>query len=641
MCGVAGFYRPSGLADSADAVLKTLTATLIHRGPDSSGTWIDAGAGIALGHRRLAILDLSEAAHQPMVSASLRFVITFNGEIYNHLELRRALEAAHAAPAWRGHSDTESLLAAIDCWGVAGALTRAAGMFAFALWDRQRRVLTLARDRLGEKPLFYGWQQDTLLFASEIKALLAYPQFRADIDRSAIAKYFQHGYVPAPDCIYKGIAKLTPGCYVEIAGAGPSPAPQPYWSLRTAVEEGGRAAFTGALPEARAELEQRLKHSVAQQSVADVPLGAFLSGGIDSSAVVALMQSQAMRPVQTFTVGFQEGAFQEAEYAKSVAQILGTAHTELYVTPQEAREVIPLLPALYDEPFGDSSAIPTFVVARFARQHVKVCLSGDGGDELFGGYTRYHRSARLWRTLSRIPAPARRSLAFGCRSFARWQPHSLRGWRAGRLAIYLSADTAQECYRASISHCEDAATLVLGIGAMPLAVPEERAGPVGRNVFDAMMYADTRSYLPDDILTKVDRASMGVGLEARVPMLDHRVVEFAWRLPLAMKVHDGRGKRVLRELLATYLPRSLIERPKMGFGVPVGQWVRGPLRDWAEELLAEHRLQQQGFLNATRVRAQWSRHLEGSTSEDDSIWQLLMFQAWLATPQALKRTRAA
>jgi asparagine synthase (glutamine-hydrolysing) len=637
MCGLAGFLQPRGLSPDSGELVARLADTLTHRGPDASGTWMDAVAGIALGHRRLTVLELSEAGHQPMLGASGRHVIAFNGEIYNHLALRASLEASQRALIWRGHSDTETLLSCIEHWGLEATLTRTLGMFAFALWDQQTRTLFLARDRAGEKPLFYGWQGGVFLFGSELKALRTHPAFSAEIDRDALALYMQYGYISAPHSIYRNIYKLPPGSYLRLAAPGvPGSLPQPaaYWSLREVAENARVRPFAGTDVEAVEALGEALKQAVVLQSVADVPLGAFLSGGIDSSTVVALMQSQATRPIKTFTVGFHESDFQEAQYARSVAELLGTEHHELYVTHQEAQQVIPQLPVLYDEPFGDSSAIPTAVLAQFARKHVTVALSGDGGDELFGGYTRYQRTDDMWRVMRRLPQGARRVLSRGCRAYSRRYRTTAMGWKASRLAQYLSARTVEECYLARILHCQDVDELVLratcrATGGFAAAVLPRlvRAG----GVYETMMYADAMTYLPDDILTKVDRASMGFSLEARVPMLDHRVIEFAWGLPQRLKVRNGRGKWLLRRLLAQYLPVALIERPKMGFGVPVGEWLRGPLRAWAEDLLDERALQSQGFLNPRRVREQWHRHLNRSSHEADSLWQVLMFQAWLAS----------
>ena len=636
MCGIAGFFRPAGLGTAAEEILARLAGTLAHRGPDDSGVWCDPPAGIALGHRRLAVLDLSAAGRQPMISVSGRFVIVFNGEIYNHLEIRGLITQSQPTHAWRGNSDTETLLAGLDCWGLEPTLVRTEGMFAFALWDRERRTLTLARDRLGEKPLYYGWQGDAFLFGSELKALRMHPAFNADIDRNVIRRYLQYGYIGAPYSIYRNIRKLTPGAYLQLAaGCVPNALPDPrsYWSVHEVVARGAAQPFEGDDHEAAEQLEVELKRAVALQSVADVPVGAFLSGGTDSSTIAALMQAQSNRPVRTFTVGFHESAFQEAGYARSVAQLLGTEHNELYVTAREAMEVIPELPSLYDEPFGDSSAIATLVVSRFARRHVTVCLSGDGGDELFGGYTRYRSTADTWRVLRRIPHAARRALAWGSRAYARRRTAYMSGWRAERLAVYLGAGSAAECYMARVLQCRDPEAWVLGVEPASEpdgAVDTHHEASADETVYDMMMCTDTLTYLPDDILTKVDRASMGVSLEVRVPMLDHRVLELAWRLPVRMKVRQGRGKWLLRRVLERYIPETLVERPKMGFGVPVGEWLRGPLREWAEEQLSETRLRQEGFLSVARVREKWLRHLNRASREDDSLWQLLMFQSWLA-----------
>jgi asparagine synthase (glutamine-hydrolysing) len=610
--------------------------SLVHRGPDDSGTWIDEAAGIALGHRRLSVLDLSPAGHQPMVSVSGRYVIAFNGEIYNHLEIRQSLEATLAGPTWRGHSDTETLLAGFERWGIESTLKKASGMFAFALWDREMRILTLARDRLGEKPLYCGWQGGVFLFGSELKALRMHAEFRAEIDRNVVVGYMSQGYVPAGRSIYKGIRKLPPGAFLQLSerdAPGSSPDPRRYWSLRDVVERGRAEPFIGTDSEAVEELEAKLKRAISQQRIADVPLGAFLSGGIDSTTVVALMQAQSTRPIKTFTIGFHESQYQEAEPAKSVARRLGTDHTELYVTPREAMDVIPRLPAMYDEPFGDSSAIPTFLVSQLARRDVTVCLSGDGGDELFGGYSRYQRAADAWRLLSRIPYAARRGLSYGCKSLAGLGSKSV-AWKADRLALYLSARTATKCYEATFLQRQDAAELVLNSNSRggPIDEIDQLDSLPSADLYDTMMYTDAAGYLPDDILTKVDRASMAVSLEVRVPMLDHRIVEFAWRLPLRMKVRSREAKWLLKRVLHRYVPALLMDRPKMGFGVPVGQWIRGPLREWAEDLLSEERIRRDGFLDARMVSEQWSRHLNDVSSGGDGIWQLLMFQAWLKAP---------
>ncbi len=644
MCGIAGFFRPAGLvASAAEEILARVNNRLLHRGPDDGGAWIDAPAGIALGHRRLAILDLSPAGHQPMHSASGRYVIVYNGEIYNHLAIREQLERAAQAPAWRGHSDTETLLAGFDVWGIERTLQAAVGMFAFALWDREERILTLARDRVGEKPLYFGWQGDEFLFGSELKALCAHPRFRAEIDREALAMYMRRGYFAAPKSIYRGIFKVMPGTFAQLSvRSAPGSAPQAtaYWSLREIAERGLAAPLEADDEAATDALEAALKRAVSQQSLSDVPLGAFLSGGIDSTIVVALLQAQAARPVRTFTIGFLESEYHEADHARAVAQRLGTEHTELYVTPRETMDVIPKLASMYDEPFGDSSAIPTHLVSQLARRHVTVCLSGDGGDELFGGYTRYRRTEETWRMFSRVPGLARSALSFGCRAYARSTRVSASGWKARRLALYLSARTAGECYTARTLLHDDAHDLVpgsgerLGLGSLSEALDASLSSD---NIFNRMMYADALTYLPDDILAKVDRASMAVSLESRVPLLDHRVLELAWRLPLRMKVRNGESKWLLKRVLHRHVPQSLMERPKMGFGVPVNEWVRGPMRAWAEDLLSESRLRADGMLNPRLVRELWSRHVAGLSDEGDSLWQVLMFQAWFREQSTVER----
>lgn len=632
MCGIAGFFRPSGLAPAAARFdLEKMSATLSHRGPDDAGIWMDCAAGVALGHRRLSILDLSPAGHQPMVSASGRYVIIFNGEIYNHPDIFEEIERSGSPPAWRGHSDTEILLSAFDCWGIDAGLTKAAGMFAFALWDRQEQVLTLARDRAGEKPLYYGWQGDAILFGSELKALRAHPAFNAAVDRSVLSGYFRDGYIRAPHSIYQDIFKLPPGTYVHFsrqAQRGIMPKPHAYWSLRDVARQGLAKPFAGSDAEAIDRLETDLSRAVAQQRIADVPLGAFLSGGIDSSTITALMQAQSSRRVKTFTIGFEEAEFNEADFARSVAVQLGTEHTELVVTAREAMKVIPRLAAIYDEPFGDSSAIPTLLVSELARRHVTVALSGDGGDELFGGYARYRRASDLWRWLRRTPYAARKTVSLGMNALSRRRRAGAARERAARLAHYLGAKSADAFYRAQMAQHHDAQDLVMGdcrfsgesAADLPLA-PED--------IYSTMMYMDASAYLPDDVLVKVDRASMAVGLEARVPMLDHRVVEFAWQLPLRMKVRGRTAKWLLKQVLGRYVPDSLPDRPKMGFGVPVGEWLRGPLREWSEALLGEDRLRRDGYLRPDLAREQWRLHLDGESISGERIWHMLAFQAWL------------
>jgi len=647
MCGIAGFLDLSGRTEASrlQDIARCMAETIVHRGPDDEGVWIDPDVGIGLGHRRLSIIDVSPLGHQPMHSDGGRYVIVFNGEIYNFRALRGELEAS--GQGFRGHSDTEVMLAAIARWGLPRALQRFNGMFAFALWDRQERLLHLVRDRLGEKPLYYGWVGRTFLFGSELKALRAHPAFRPQVDRDALALYVRHTCVPAPHSIYQGIRKLPPATSLTLSptAVGSTPAPIPYWSVREAAERGLAKSFTGSPSEARTQLDELLRDAVRLRLEADVPLGAFLSGGVDSSTVVALMQAQCDRPIQTFTVGFHEAAFNEAEHAKAVAHHLGTDHTELYVTPEEAMAVIPRLPTLYDEPFSDASQIPTFLISELARRSVKVSLSGDGGDELFGGYVRHAWSQRLWKGVQWLPKPVRRAVAGALsfpapetwdtlyQPFARLLPRSLQqrspGYNAHKLARVLMVDRPDALYLSLVSYWHDPGDLVLGVTEPLTAVTDRAQHPALPDPARQMMYLDAVSYLPDDILAKVDRASMGVSLEARVPLLDHRIVEFAWHLPLAFNIRDGQSKWLLRQVLYQYVPPSLIDRPKSGFGVPIGAWLRGPLREWAEDLLTEKTLRQEGFFNPLPIRQKWSEHLAGRRNWQYHLWVVLMFQAWL------------
>ncbi len=611
-----------------------MSARLSHRGPDNEGSWLDAESGIAIGHRRLAVLDLSAAGDQPMVSGSGRYVIALNGEIYNHLQIRGELDCHKPSQSWRGHSDTETLLAAIDRWGIESALNICVGMFALVLWDREERKLTLARDRLGEKPLYYGWQKGTFIFGSELGALRSHPNFDTQIDRDVLVMFMRRGYIEAPHSIYKNTFKLPPGTYLQLSTqdlAGACTEPRTYWSLRDVAKRGLAQPFEGTDSEAISELESLLKEAVSLQSVADVPLGSFLSGGIDSTTITALMQEQSSRPAKTFTIGFEEDSYNEAVHAEAVARHLGTVHTELFVTSSEAMDVIPSLPQIYDEPFGDSSAIPTLLVSQLARQHVTVSLSGDGGDELFGGYKRYHRTTEIWNLINSFPKFSRSSIHFGLRTTSQLCGDSDFGRKLGKLASYTSASDVYECYQYHTLQRQDAHNLVLGGGALQSLAAIPNSPVLDGNDYSDMMYSDAMGYLPDDILAKVDRAAMAVSLETRVPMLDHRVVEFAWRLPMHMKIRQSEGKWILKQVLRKHVPDVLMNRPKMGFGVPVGQWIRGPLRDWAEDLLSNERLVQQGFLNARMVRREWMQHLNGTSLSGDRIWQILMFQAWLSS----------
>ncbi len=651
MCGFAGFLGPlrSGNASEDLATLERMGSAIAHRGPDDSGLWADSAARIGLSHRRLAIVDLTAAGHQPMHSASGRYVLAFNGEIYNHMDLRAELDKMGLAPAWRGHSDTETLLAGFAAWGVPKTVERAIGMFAMAVWDREDRKLTLIRDRLGEKPLYYGWQgqgdQTVLLFGSELKALKAHPAFNASVDRNALCLLMRHNYVPAPYSIYQGILKLEPGCLATLALDGADAALTRYWSAANVATSGVAKPFAGDPQQAVDELEILLRSAVKHQMMSDVPLGAFLSGGIDSSTVVALMQAQSSRPVQTFTIGFNEEGFNEAEHAKAVAGHLGTDHTELYVSAQQAMEVIPNLPKLYCEPFSDSSQIPTFLVSQLARRKVTVSLSGDAGDELFCGYNRYMLANRVWQNLSAVPSGIRRMAASGISALPpqRWNmlvkpfqavlPHNMRHVNAGdklhKAAGVLASQNSDSLYLGLVSHWDNPSKLVVGGLEPPTWLQGKTPALTGLGPIQRMMALDTITYLPDDILAKVDRAAMGVSLESRVPFLDHRVVEFAWRLPQNQKLREGQTKWALRQVLYRHVPKTLIERPKMGFGVPIGEWLRGPLKDWAESLLDETRLKQEGFFSPAPIREKWTEHLSGARNWQGHLWDVLMFQAWL------------
>jgi len=648
MCGIAGFFDPGLRLAAADhaAIGERMAQAIRHRGPDDSGVWTDAHAGIVLAHRRLSIIDTSPLGHQPMVSPGGRYWIVFNGEIYNYRELRAGLD--DAGRSLRGGSDTEVLLARFERDGIEGALGRAVGMFALAVWDRDTRVLTLARDRMGEKPLYYGWVDGRFVFGSELKALRAHPGWQGTIDRGAVALLMRHNYVPAPHAIYEGIYKLPPGSLLAVdarmATAAGAAGPRAWWTLGGAIETARNGPRPASEEEATAGLEARLRESVRQQMIADVPLGALLSGGIDSSLVVALMQSQSPNPVKTFTIGFREQRFNEAEHAAAVAAHLGTEHHELYVTPDEAREVIPSLPAMYDEPFSDSSQIPTFLVARLARRQVTVALSGDGGDELFCGYDRYFVGDRLWRRIGIVPVAVRRGLSGALRRL----PPSLQRMAveviartAGRhikmkpsadlfrrLLDMLAMPTARAMYRDLVSHWKDPQALVPGSRELPTALDTGGGCPAFDSFVEQMMCLDAVSYLPDDILVKVDRASMAVSLETRIPMLDHRVVEYAWGLPLEWKHRGRESKRILRNILYKYVPRDLLERPKMGFGVPLAAWLRGPLREWAGDLLSPERLAAEGIFEPDLVARRWREHLEGDYNWHYYLWDVLMFQAW-------------
>ena len=649
MCGLAGFLSFSNNVphEEWEPLLVRMGNAIRHRGPDDNGIWKEIDSGIGLVHRRLAILDLSPAGHQPMRSNSERYILVFNGEIYNHLEIRNELEKLKkSAPIrWRGHSDTETLLAGFDAWGIEDTLKKVVGMFAIAVWDKKKRELTLARDRLGEKPLYYGWQGNTLLFGSELKALKQHPDFVGEIDRNALALLMQHNYIPAPHSIYENIKKLVPGTYLTVSQKKSNAEAVYYWDARQVIANGIANPFSGTAEEAVQQLENKLKAAVAQQMVADVPLGAFLSGGIDSSTIVALMQAQSTRPVRTFTIGFNEKNFNEAEHAKAVAKHLGTDHTELYITSKKALEVIPSLPSIYCEPFSDSSQIPTFLVSQLARGHVTVSLSGDGGDELFGGYDRYFKAVHIHNKLAGLPRlgqrllpPILRKLSPSIWNYLAAPASYLTNGRLKEIGnrVHLLADLLEhdsrsqlDLYRYLISHWKKPTELVLNSKELSGTV----TWPVQENqipqFLNQMMGSDMLNYLPEDILTKVDRAAMAVSLETRVPLLDHRVVEFAWTVPLACKIHNGEGKWPLKQLLYKYVPKKLMERPKMGFGVPIAAWLRNPLRAWGEELLSEQRLKNQGFFNPALVWEKWAEHQSGTYDWEHHLWTVLMFQAWM------------
>jgi len=649
MCGIAGLLcLDGGGRDDWLAWVEAMADTLDHRGPDDAGVWVDHHAGVALGHRRLSILDLSANGHQPMVSRSGRYVMTYNGELYNFRALRDELDAL-SREGWIGHSDTEVLLAALDRWGLDATLPRLNGMFAFALWDRTTRRLQLVRDRLGEKPLYFGWFGRTLLFGSELKALRQHPAFTARIDRQALALYLRHNCVPAPYSIYEGVWKLPPAAVATFRADGEPERPPRfdcYWSLPDVAEKNATVPIDdfASLVD---QFEELLEDAVHLRLESDVPLGAFLSGGIDSSTVVALMQRQSSLPVRTFTVGFDDTAYDESAAAAAVARHLGTEHVELRVTPKEALDVVPRLSDIYDEPFADSSQIPTVLISELTRQHVTVSLSGDGGDELFGGYNRYMWCPSIWRKVRPFPQSLRRAAAAAARKVPQQTWDNLfgltrsflpdrfdvrvPGLKVHKLAQVLPASDIISMYRTLTSHWTEPSLVALGAQEPLTALTDSCSWPQLADPVSLMMYLDTVTYLPDDILVKLDRASMSVGLEARVPFLDHRVVEFAWSVPMQAKLRAGQGKWLVRQVLARHVPATLTERPKMGFGLPLGDWLRGPLRDWAEELLGEDRLRREGYFDPTPIRRLWLEHASGRGEWPFHLWDVLMFQSWLST----------
>lgn len=634
MCGIVGLWDIScgTNAEQLQTIVSSMRDTLIHRGPDGAGNWVDADAGVALAHRRLAIVDLSDHGQQPMISASGRYIITYNGEIYNYQAIRQELDQLQAT-TWRGHSDTEVMLAAFEAWGIEQALAKFVGMFAIALWDRQQRFLYLIRDRMGEKPLYYGWINNTLLFASELKAFKQYPAWQQNIDANAVNLLLQYNCVPAPYTIYQNFYKLEPG-HMLLIKQDKQVIDKAYWQLKTIIPD--KSAYYPDPVAAIDELEQKLKQAIALQMLADVPVGAFLSGGIDSSTVVALMQAQSSVPVQTFTIGFDDVAYNEAEQAKAIARHLGTKHTELYLSPEQTRAIIPDLAHFYDEPFADSSQLPTYVIAKLTREHVTVSLSGDGGDELFAGYNRYNWVNSIWQRISWLPKPLRVALVKFILMLPprRWDkifavlnpllPTFARqrnpGDKLHKLSKLLNARTPYEIYQNLIVHWDN-------VNGKQILADLDHDLPT-RSFTESMMYMDSMRYLPDDILVKVDRAAMAVSLETRVPMLDHRVVEFAWSLPLDLKIRDQQNKWILRQVLNRYVPAELYTRPKMGFGVPIDQWLRGPLKEWAQDMLSASMLKKHNLLNAQAIDQKWQEHLSGTRNWQYHLWDVLMFQSW-------------
>ena len=646
MCGINGFYSKS--SSTFNNVIVKMNLAISHRGPDSNGTWTDKNSGIVLGHQRLSIIDLSVAGNQPMQSNSGRFVLTYNGEVYNHLEIRQELEKNNSKINWRGNSDTETLLEAIDFWGVEVTLKKTVGMFAFGVWDKKNRSLTLVKDRMGEKPLYFGWQGEgdnkVFLFGSELKGLKVHPEFNGEINRDSIALQLRHNCIPAPYSIYKNIYKLLPGHYLQLnendLKKGLLSSQKPYWSVTECAIDGNNNQLKLGESNIQKNLKTHLKSTIKQQMISDVPLGAFLSGGIDSSTIVALMQSQSNYPIKTFTIGFNESDYSEAQYAKKIAKHLGTDHTELYVPPKTAMEVIPKLPMMYDEPFSDSSQIPTFLVSQLAKQQVKVALSGDGGDELFCGYNRYVMSKKFWNTFRLMPLNLRKYIAHGIQSISpknlsrisKFMPglnqYSTFGDKMHKGANVLKAKSLYNLYYMLCSHWQNPTDVVINSKEPGTLLTEFKAELTGLNSQQQMMARDLTTYLPDDILVKVDRAAMASSLETRVPFLDHKLIEYVWKIPHSLKFRNGQGKWVLRQILNQYVPENLTERPKMGFGVPIDSWLRGPLRDWAENLLNERKLQQEGFFNPKLIRDKWAEHLSGNKNWQSDLWDILMFQAW-------------
>jgi len=638
MCGVTGIWDVNANRDELHRLVERMAEQLKHRGPNDAGTWVDADAGVGLGHRRLSIIDLSQAGHQPMVSKSGRYVLAYNGEVYNFRELRKELPVA--SQDFSGDSDTEILLAAIEAWGVERAIERFIGMFAFALWDRRERELVLVRDRLGIKPMYWSLIGGRLIFGSELKAMRAYGPWSPQINRDALAAFMRWNYVPAPHSIYSNVYKLAPGTLLRMRQGG-EPDVRQWWNIHEVAHRAQSEPLALDDREAVDMLEAELGDAVDRRLVSDVPLGAFLSGGLDSSIVVALMQSRRHEPVKTFTIGFNDPNFDEAVHARAIAEHLGTEHTELYVDPDDARDVIPRLPLIYDEPFADSSQLPTFLVSEMTRKHVTVTLSGDGGDELFAGYARYHQAAAIWRQAGWIPSSLRRAggrvieavpsvawQAAACLLPTNRRPDRIAE-RARKLGTYLAQGDADAIYRRQHTHWVEPDTVVIDGHDRPGSLIESDLQDAFPDFVERMQLYDTATYLPDDILTKVDRASMAVNLEVRVPMLDHRVVRLAWSLPRHLRHRGRENKWLLRQVLSRHVPQHLFDRPKKGFSVPIARWLRGSLRDWAEHLLDENRLEQDGYFEPRPIRKAWEDFLAGRSAAQEPIWGVLMFQAWL------------
>ncbi len=650
MCGITGFLSPAATLSTPEleATVRRMAESISYRGPDDSAEWADEACGIALGFRRLAILDLSPTGRQPMTSASGRYVIVFNGEVYNHPDLRSELESRHHGIRFRGGSDTEVILAAIEAFGIKAAVQKFVGMFAIALWDRAERRLTLVRDRLGVKPLYYGLVGKSFVFGSELKAIRQFPGFSAGIDRSSLAQMVRYGYVPSPASIFEGISKLAPGSMLSVSPDDlyDEYQPQQYWSMEGCIRSAALRPYKGGNNDAIESLDTLLRDATAIRMAADVPLGVFLSGGIDSSLITALMQVQSGTPVKTFTIGFEESGFDEAVYARAVAAHLGTNHTEFTLSSASALAAVPEIASVYDEPFADASQIPTLLVARMARRDVTVTLSGDGGDELFGGYVRHFGGRRLWKTMQKIPRGARiaASKTIGAVRPDAWRtifqgsvgmlPSAIKQRnpveKLSKLAGTLGATTPEEMYALLVSKWRRPSLIVNGASDDPYRhdIPDGLLDDITLR----MMYMDTTTYLPDDILVKVDRATMAVSLEARSPFLDHRVLEFAWQLPLSLKLRNGEGKWIVKQVLNRYVPANLYERPKAGFSVPLDEWLRGPLRPWAEDLLSEAKLTRNGFFKPEPIRRMWNLHLERRHNEHSRLWPILMFQAWIDNP---------